>query len=169
MLLLTERLALREMTANDAEALYRLSLVPLIERFTGDPPLADVAAAAALLEERIFPQYRSYGVGRWAVVRRSDDAFLGWCGLKYLADRDEYDLGYRLFEEHWGQGYGTEAADAVLAWGRQRLGDARIAATVLLDNASSIHVLEKIGMVRERVVEDEPGGAVAIYVAPQPG
>ena len=166
MRLQTERLVLRDLSAADAEALVRLNEHPNVERFTGDPPLPDVAAAIEVLDRRILPQYRDHGVGRWAVERRSDGAFLGWAGLKYLADRGEYDLGYRLMPEAWGQGYATEAAAAVLAYARTLPG-ARIIAQVVIANAASVRVLEKIGMVRERELDD-PLGPMAIYVDPGP-
>jgi ribosomal-protein-alanine N-acetyltransferase len=161
----TARLGMRELTAADAAGLVRVNDHPLVARFTGDGPLADEDAALDVIERIIRPQYRDHGVGRWAVVRIADDAFLGWCGLKYHRADNEYDLGYRLLAEHWGQGYATEAAAAVLAYGRARLPGARLVAWADVDNAASLRVLEKIGMIRERVVARGDGGEV-VFVAP---
>lgn len=156
----TARLTMRELTAADAADLVRLNEHPNVTRFTGDGPI-DGAGALDVIERIVTPQYRRYGVGRWAVVRISDGAFLGWCGLKYHPAEDVYDVGYRLLPEHWGAGYATEAAAAVLAWGRAHLPGARIVGWVHVENAASVRVLEKIGMVRASVA-----GLDATYVAP---
>ncbi len=163
-LLETPRLRLREMTEADADDLWRLNANPNVVRYVGEPPLADRDAALEVLRTRVFPQYREHGVGRWAVVLRDGGAYLGWCGLKYLAATREYDLGYRFFEEQWGKGYASEAAGAVLAWGRRTLPGARIIGQAYLANHRSIRVLEKLGLKLERHVDDAEG-TLAIYVA----
>jgi RimJ/RimL family protein N-acetyltransferase len=155
----TARLAMRELTAADAADLARLNEHPNVARFTGDRPI-DAVGALDVIERIIAPQYRAHGVGRWAVVRIADGAFIGWCGLKYHPAEDVYDVGYRLLPEHWGAGYASEAAAAVLAWGRARLPSARIVAWVHVENTASARVLEKIGMVRASVA-----GHDATYVA----
>ena len=69
------------------------------------------------------------------------------CGLKYLDDVGEVDLGYRLFKEHWGRGLATEAARAVLAYGVNVLHLHRIIGIADIENKASIRVLEKIGFM----------------------
>jgi [ribosomal protein S5]-alanine N-acetyltransferase len=160
----TERLRLREMTEADAENLWRLNANPNVVRYVGEPSLKDVDAALDVLRVRVFPQYREHGLGRWAVVSKESGAFLGWCGLKYLAQTKEYDLGYRFAEEHWGKGYATESARAVLAWGLPRLPGARIIGQAHVANTRSIRVLQKLGLRFEREVRDAEG-VLAIYVA----
>jgi [ribosomal protein S5]-alanine N-acetyltransferase len=92
----TTRLYLREMTAADAENAYLLNLDPDVIRYTGDDPFESIEAARTFLEQ--YDHYQKYGFGRWAVIRKTDDAFLGWCGLKYTKDLDEYDLGFRFLK-----------------------------------------------------------------------
>jgi RimJ/RimL family protein N-acetyltransferase len=157
----TERLLLREMTEADAEHLVRLGWNPNVSKYLPDHPPASVEEAVRLLRTVIFPQY-ARRVGRWAVVRRDTGEFIGWCGLKHYADANEYDLGYRYFEEHWGQGYATEAAQAVLRYGVERLRGARIVGKAMVGNAGSRRVLEKVGLAFESyTVED--CGEVAVY------
>lgn len=156
----TARLRLRPMTAADAGNLHRLSQSANVNRFIGEAPLADVAAGLAVFRDRIEPQYRDHGVGRLAVELRQGGAFAGWCGLKYLPDTDEYDLGYRLFEELWGRGLGTEAAAAVLDWARRARPGARIVGRALADNHASIRVLAKLGLVFHEHGRDHDGPSV---------
>jgi RimJ/RimL family protein N-acetyltransferase len=161
MIIETERLLLREMTEADAEHLVRLGQNPNVTRYLPDPPLASVEDAVRILNTVIFPQYANR-IGRWAVIRKDTGEFIGWCGLKYYADVNEYDLGYRYLEEHWGRGFATEAARAVLQYGIERLRSARIVGKAMVQNTGSRRVLEKIGLAFESyVVED--GGEVAVY------
>lgn len=160
-ILQTERLLLREMTEADAEHLVRLGQNPNVTKYLPYTPPVGVEEAARILRTVIQPQYAKR-IGRWAVIRRDSGEFLGWCGLKYYADANEYDLGYRYFEEHWGRGYATEAAQAVLQYCIERLRHARIVGKAMVGNAASRRVLEKIGLAFEGyVVED--CGEVAVY------
>lgn len=59
------------------------------------------------------------------------------------------DIGYSYGSAHWGQGYGYEAAAALVAVGFETLGVHRIWATCDVRNAGSIALLEKLGMRRE--------------------
>jgi RimJ/RimL family protein N-acetyltransferase len=166
-ILQTERLLLREMTEADAAHLVRLSQNPNVTKYLPDLPLAGVEEAVRLLQAVVFPQY-AHRIGRWAAIRTDTGEFIGWCGLKYYADVNEYDLGYRYFEEHWGRGYATEAARAVLRYGIERLRGARIVGKAMVGNAGSRRVLEKVGLAFEAyVVED--CGEVAVYALATPG
>lgn len=143
-ILQTPRLILRELTPADAENFYTLNADPEVIRYTGDDPFENVEAARKFLEN--YSHYEDYGFGRWAVIRKDDGAFLGWCGLKYSPDSDKHDIGFRFFRAHWGQGYANEAAQACLDYGFETLGMKTILGRAMKANAASIKVLEKIGM-----------------------
>ncbi len=161
LILQTERLLLREMTEADAEHLVRLGQNPNVTRHLPDTPPVGIEEAVRILRTVILPQY-AMRIGRWAVIRRDSGEFLGWCGLKYYADANEYDLGYRYFQEHWVQGYATEAAHAVLEYGLAHLRNARIVGKAMAGNVASRRVLEKIGLAFEGYVTEDCG-EVAVY------
>ena len=140
----TERLYLREMTPADAEHAYRLNLDADVIRYTGDRPFEDVEQATRFLEA--YDHYRRYGFGRWAVIQKSDEAFLGWCGLKYTEDLDEYDIGFRFFKSRWGQGFATESGRKCLELGFNRFQMPCIVGRVMRANTASVRVLEKLGL-----------------------
>ena len=141
----TDRLLVRKFTEDDAPLLYDLNLDPEVIRYTHDP-LTDVEEARKVLEEVILPQYILYDHGRWAVHLRSGLEFIGWCGLKYLTETNEVDLGYRFKKNFWGNGYATEAARACIKYGFATLNLQRIVGRALPANLASIKVLEKCGM-----------------------
>lgn len=87
--------------------------------------------------------------GELLVVRTSDGAVLGACGLypSWLDGGlpDETDLGYRFGRAFWGQGYGLEAAAAVLRWGTEERGLDRVGSNVQSLNAASHEILQRLG------------------------
>lgn len=144
MIITTPRLNLRQLTPADAERFYLLNADPEVIRYTGDAAFAAMDEAKEFLEG--YNHYEKYGFGRWAVIRKEDNEFLGWCGLKYTPETDEYDIGFRFFKKYWNQGYATEAAKACLDYGLNDLGMKTIIGRAMKANSASIKVLEKIGM-----------------------
>jgi RimJ/RimL family protein N-acetyltransferase len=140
----TPRLYLREMSPADAEQAFLLNSDPDVLKYTGDEPFASVEAARTFLEA--YDQFRLYGMGRWAVVRKSDEVFLGWCGLKFHPNENEIDLGYRFFKNFWGQGYATEAAKACLDWAFKVKHVSMVIGNAQQENTASCVVLKKMGM-----------------------
>jgi ribosomal-protein-alanine N-acetyltransferase len=140
----TNRLYLREFVFSDAESLYRLNLDPEVMRYTGDRAFASVEEAEQFLQA--YDHYRHYGYGRWALVGKNDDEFIGWCGLKYTPGPNECDIGFRLLKSHWNQGLATEAAKACIHHGFENLLLPRIVGRAMRDNLSSVAVLKKIGL-----------------------
>jgi ribosomal-protein-alanine N-acetyltransferase len=144
----TDRLTLRQLVPDDAQAMFDLNADPEVRRFVPDAPQASVDAERRALED-YQAVYRDHGFARWATIETSSGEWLGWCGLRRQPD-GEVDLGYRFRRATWGRGFATEAARASLAYGFDTLGLARIVAVVQAGNATSIRVLEKLGLRREQ-------------------
>lgn len=146
---ITERLVLRALTPDDAEAFFRLNSHPEVMRYTGESPMPSVQAAREAIAN--YPDWDDPGYGRWGCLLRSEGEAaspIGFCGLKWLPETGEVDLGYRLLPDYWGRGLATEAARASLDFGFQTLGLAQVVAMVLPGNAASVRVLTKLGMER---------------------
>ena len=140
----TPRLYLRELKVTDAEDFFLLNQDPEVIRYTGDVAFNHISEAVSFLQN--YNPYELYGYGRWAVIRKEDNAFLGWCGLKYSSDLDEVDVGFRFFKKYWNQGYATESAKASLHYGFETLHLNKIVGRAMKANSASIKVLEKTGM-----------------------
>ena len=106
---------LRHWQAADLDGFAAMNADPEVMRFIGDGHVQDRAEAASLLD-RIRRGWIEHGFGRWAVQRRSDGVFAGFCGVGFLKSfpevADEPEIGWRLPRALWGAGYATEAAIA---------------------------------------------------------
>jgi ribosomal-protein-alanine N-acetyltransferase len=140
----TERLYLRRMTVEDAENAYLLNLDPEVIQYTGDDSFESIEAARQFLTS--YRHYDEYDFGRWAVIAKENDEFLGWCGLKFTPERNEYDIGFRFFKKHWNKGFATEAAQASINLGFNHYKLTTIVGRARKENIGSIRVLEKIGL-----------------------
>ena len=141
----SERLIFKEFKLTDANLIFQLNLDPEVTRFTGDP-IHSLEQAEEVLKNIILPQYTLYGHGRWAVYLKSTNDFIGWCGLKYLTESGEIDLGYRCMKIFWNKGYASEAAKATVEYGLEILNLKCITGRAVPENIASIKILEKCGM-----------------------
>lgn len=139
----TPRLVLREFVLNDAENIWELNSDPQVIKYTGDPPFTTVEKAREFLLN--YKDYKKNGFGRWAVITKASNSFIGWCGLKFN-EQNLVDLGFRFFKREWNKGYATEAAHACLEYGFIELNLKEIIGRVASQNKASIKVLEKLSM-----------------------
>lgn len=145
----TPRLCLRPIEEPDWEAVHRYSIDPDVIRHVAWGPNSEehsrefVRWAAALWRDA--PHMNEH----FAVVRQDDGRLIGSCNLGLTEGDRQGEIGYAFARDAWGQGYATEAADALLRRGFGELGLHRVHATCAPENIGSIRVLEKIGMRRE--------------------
>lgn len=151
----TPRLILRPFIEKDIVDAYRMNLEPEVTRYTGDGGIVSLAEIERRIKEDVWEDYEKYGFGRWAVEWKENGSFIGFAGLKYIADEDEVDLGFRFKQAYWGQGIATEAGRACLTYGFETLGYRRMIAWVLPENKGSVRVLEKLGFVYEKDIEED--------------
>lgn len=92
----------------------------------------------------------------FAITLRSTGALIGSAGIRIRSVLHRSgDLGYALHPDAWGKGYGTEAANALLQFGKKDLGLHRVWATCRPENVASARILEKIGMTLEGRMREE--------------
>ncbi|THD66328.1 GNAT family N-acetyltransferase [Robertkochia marina] len=140
----TDRLYLRAFILDDSEHFFKMNADEAVVRYTGDLPFKDEEEALHFLSG--YKEYDKYGIGRWAVIRKEDEAFLGWCGLKFHPEESITEVGFRFYQEYWGEGYATEAAAAAVRFGFTDKKFVQIHAHAHRNNKASIRVLEKLGM-----------------------
>ena len=167
--LVTERLILRRWEPADAEPMAAVNRDPEVTELLNRPlDEAGVAGFYDLMNEH----WRVHGYGPWAVQLRGprdDGPFLGFAGLAHVppflaAAGDCPELGWRLSRSAWGRGYATEAALAARDDAFGRLGLSAIISIIHPDNHRSERVAIKLGMHRDRQIENPVlGRAVSVW------
>lgn len=89
----------------------------------------------------------------YAIFEKHDGSLIGYIDFDIFARgvHQFANFGYQIFNRHWGQGYGREAAAAGLRIGFQHLKLNRLEAAINLDNKKSIRLVKAIGMRREGI------------------
>ena len=146
----TARLLLREFVDTDWPAVLAYQRDPRYLQFYAwtDRTPEDVQRFVQMfiIQQREQPRRKF----QLAVVLGDTQHLIGNCGIrKASAEAREADIGYELAPDHWGQGYATEAAHAIVHFGFTELKLHRITAWCIADNVASAHVLEKLGLKLE--------------------
>jgi RimJ/RimL family protein N-acetyltransferase len=145
----TPRLILRPYVIDDFEALHKILSDKKTMSFWPAPFTTEQTNRWI---ERSIKSYKENQFGRFAVELKESGKIIGDCGilLSELDGKQENDLGYIIYADYWGRGFGTEAAQACLDYAFNELGLKRVAANMATDNITSIRVAEKIGMIKEK-------------------
>ncbi|HEY8538510.1 MAG TPA: GNAT family N-acetyltransferase [Steroidobacteraceae bacterium] len=141
----TQRLVLRRPVMADAEAIFiRYASDREVTRYLAWPRHRSVEDTREFLE---FSDacWEQWGTGPYLIELRSTGRLLGSTGIA-LENARFATTGYVLARDAWGQGYATEALQAMVALAAQR-GIQRLDAQVHVANAASIRVLEKCAFV----------------------
>lgn len=144
----TERLYLREFIPSDGFHFYHLNNDPEVIKYTGNSAFKSLNEAMNFIAN--YSDYKKNGFGRWAVCLKSTHAFLGWCGLKFEPQKNEIDLGFRFYKQHWSKGYATEASKACIKYGFNCLNLTKIVGRAYINNKASINVLKKCNLKFEK-------------------
>ena len=145
----TERLILRKMVLNDAEAVFAYASHSEVSRYTLWETHRSIEDSRAFLEFAT-QKYENGGEPDWGIVYRGNGCLVGACGLvNWEAEHARAEVGFVLSREYWGRGLMSEAVRAILRFGFERMNLNRIEARCIAENAASARVMEKVGMVYE--------------------
>lgn len=147
--LTTQRLRLRELTADDADAIVELDSDPqVVHHITGGRTTPRQEVLDEYLPAWLSQYERTPGFGFWAAELRDTGEFLGWFHLRAQEGQppDEPELGYRLRRAAWGRGYATEGSQALVDKAFRDLGARRVVASAMAVHTASRRVMEKAGL-----------------------
>ena len=142
----TERLEIRHITTDDAA-----SLVPIL----GDPEVMHYFITGPLnpekieqyLHNKLLASYRENGWGRYALYKKDDGTFIGYCGLgmQSIGDGKQYiDLGYRS-KKILGPRICHRGRKSRMHYAHNTLHISELIAITAAQHTASINVIEKIG------------------------
>jgi RimJ/RimL family protein N-acetyltransferase len=142
----TERLIIRPFTPADFEAIHAVWSNPAVMRPIPSQAY-DREQSWARLTGKLRHQAR-HGFSKWAVAEQASGTVIGECGVHYLEDGPDIELGYKLARAYWGHGFAAEAARACLDWALGARPE-RVVAIVDPANTRSARILSKLGMVQD--------------------
>lgn len=148
----TERLILKPTSIEDHEFLLELLNTPKWIKFVGDRNVKSIEQAKEYIQNRILPQFEKFGYSNYTVVRKSDGAKIGTCGLFDREGLDGVDIGFAFLPEYEKQGCGFEAVDRMKKAAFEEFNISQILAITLKTNVASQKLLDKLGMKFDKIV-----------------
>ena len=155
----TERMILRTEAEGDLDSyLKHLNTAQVQEHLGGVKEPHEIEAKLA----KTAACFAEHGFGFMAIQHKENGALLGYCGLKKVDNPlapmvGDFETGWLLRADYWGQGFAYEAVVAVLEFGFSRFDAPHIVALTSQSNTASWRLMEKLGMVRRRDLEfDDP-------------
>lgn len=155
----TSRLRLRQWRDEDLPAFAAMNADPrVMEHFPARLSRTESDAVVG----RIREHFAKHGFGLWAVEVPAAAPFIGYVGLAVPRFEAHFtpcvEIGWRLAANHWGRGYATEAAAAVLDHAFARLGLDEVVSFTVAANRRSWMVMERLGMTRDPAEDFEHPG-----------
>lgn len=159
LILETDRLLLRELKLSDAAAFFAMDSNPNVHKYLWNKPVQKMEETLEVIAF-VRSQYVENSIGRFAMISKETNEFVGWAGLKYNTEvvnnkTNFYDIGYRLDEKFWGKGYASEATFAWRNYAFETMKIQSMEAAAHAENVASNRILQKIGMqMTEQYLED---------------
>jgi RimJ/RimL family protein N-acetyltransferase len=143
----TERLLLRPWRASDSKCFFRINHDPNVTAYLpGSLTMQEVEDFIQRQQENL----KKHMYCLWAAEVKATEDLIGFIGLNWTDFLNKTEIGWRLCSEHWGKGYATEGAKAVLEYGFNKVHNLNeIVSFTVPDNTRSIMVMERIGMKRD--------------------
>lgn len=165
MWLKTDRLLIRDWEPlTDAPAAIAIYGNPAVIQWIGDQSLDTTVEAVQARLRRYRDRAATFpGLGCWAVLTQMPATLIGTVLLMPLPNHDhapsgKVEIGWHFCPKSWGQGFATEAAQAIMNYGFTQLKLPAIYAVTLPDNAPSIRVTQRLGMAALGLSHDYYGG-----------
>ncbi|MCH7315224.1 GNAT family N-acetyltransferase [Acinetobacter sp. ANC 3882] len=143
----TARLRLRQWRTEDYAPFAAMGSHPQVMEYF--PKLLTRAESDAMID-KMKSIIDAQGWGLWAVELKHNQQFIGFVGLHDQPTQFSFspcvEIGWRLDQAYWGQGYAPEAAQAALTFAFDQLKLEKVVAFTTLDNMKSQAVMQKLQM-----------------------
>ena len=150
----TERLSIRMLNTQDTEAFFDMMGNPNVMNPI-PRPIMTKSESDAFLNKVISSKKFNSDKQVHAIVEKKSNQFIGLCAFLKNNENDD-EIGYRLREQFWRIGYGTEIAKGLLDYGFKEKGCIKITADVSIENLGSTKILDKfMSPVREFYNDDD--------------
>ncbi len=144
----TKRCFIREMTAEDMDALYEILTEEEVSRYLPVKSGSKEDEMEKLLSY-VLHVYSFFEYGYWGVFHKETGELLGRAGFK----EGTYPLkaGYVIKRSEWGKGLATEVLTELIQYAKDELDCFEIYADIDERNTASLRVAEKCGVICNRL------------------
>jgi RimJ/RimL family protein N-acetyltransferase len=146
----TPRLLLREYRMSDFDAYAEHHTDPVVTAHTGGA-LDRRSAWRSFLANA--GSWVVQGLGWWAMEVRATGEFVGFVGSFIREGWPGFEVGWVVFQRHWGQGFATEGARAAIAFTFDHHHASSIVALISPENHASLRVAKRLEMRHEADVD----------------
>ncbi|MBD2699377.1 GNAT family N-acetyltransferase [Spirosoma sp. BT702] len=148
-MLTTDRLIICQLTLEDAPFILELLNTPGWLQFIGDRGIRSLDDANAYIQNNALKNYEELGYGPYLIFHKADNQPIGMSGLFKRETLEYPDVGFALMPDYMANGYGYEAASAVIEYANKTLRLPRVYGITNPNNHLSIRLLKKLGMSLE--------------------
>lgn len=147
----TERLNFRPYTAEDFPFFALLWADPDVVQYIGKGVTRSPEKALKSFQDWLLPGYRE-GRGLYLILHKETRQLIGHAGVVQQAvdGKKEFEIGYWIAKEFWGNGYATEAAAFFKQYATKELQLKRLICLIQRQNKKSVNVALKLGMTYEK-------------------
>lgn len=150
-----ERLRLREMTMEDAEAIFAIRGDYEVTKYNIGAPYPTIERAQKLIAG-MKEEYLAQSEIRWGITIKPYDEVIGMVGFNYWNRQDNRaSVGFDLNRSYWRRGIMAEALRLIVIFGFEEMGLNRIEADASIHNAASINLMKSLGFVQEGVQREQ--------------
>jgi ribosomal-protein-alanine N-acetyltransferase len=150
----TKNLVLRKIEPKDARDLFSFLSDEAVCRYLTNNIFKNIVQAQRSINgmQQFFDSKQKI---RWGIAQKEDNRIIGYCGYFYFDETNlSGEINYCLAKENWGQGIMSEAIDAVIRFGFEKIGLNRVEAKTNPKNPASFRVLEKVGFKRDGLLRE---------------
>ena len=148
----TRRLLLRQATQEDVEDVFVVFCDPKVTQFHNLDTFTHLDEASRVIKLRTKGFESGRGI-RWAIIYKENNYLIGSCGFTWLKEINAARVGYELASQFWRQGIMSEALRAIVQYGFSSREIQFVIAEVMLENAASKRLLEKLGFQSQGILK----------------
>ncbi len=137
----TERLVLRPLIVDDAEAVFEWTSDPRVAKYMSYPRHTDICQTIEWLKST----YDEENEWNWAFILKDENKIIGSIGPN-IEMKEYWGIGYNIHYDYWHKGYCTEAMKAIIDFAHNHLSVDKICSEHAVDNPRSGRVMEKCGL-----------------------
>jgi len=149
----TERLILRPTTEIDAAFIFELLNTPKWIKYIGDRNVNTIEDAEDYIKVKMLPQLNKLGFSNNTIIRKSDGAKIGTCGLYDRNGIEGVDIGFAFLPQFEKKGYAFESTNKLKEVAIDDFNISKISAITLKENIDSQNLLIKLGLQFEKIVK----------------